>query len=95
MDEGRIEKKALKYIQKDEKWLRAQLAEKGYKDLSKIYYAEWSCVDGFVVRGGKVITQIYSIARDSHMFLSVSITNETRQGALHLVPIPYIIEVYS
>lgn len=51
IDEGSIEKKALKYIQKDEEWLRAQLAERGYKDLSQIYYAEWSSVDGFVVRG--------------------------------------------
>ncbi|WP_339317521.1 DUF421 domain-containing protein [Oceanobacillus sp. FSL W7-1304] len=53
VDEGRIEKKALKNIQKDERWLRAQLAEKGYKDLSKIYYAEWSSVNGIVVRGVK------------------------------------------
>lgn len=51
VDEGRIEKKALNHIQKDEKWLQTQLAENGYKDLSKIYYAEWSKVDGFVVRG--------------------------------------------
>ncbi|WP_349773841.1 DUF421 domain-containing protein [Oceanobacillus profundus] len=53
VDEGRIEKKALKNIQKDERWLRAQLAEKGYKDLSKIYYAEWSSANGIVVRGVK------------------------------------------
>lgn len=53
VDEGRIEKKALKRIQKDEKWLRAQLAEMGYKDIRKIYYAEWSSVNGIVVRGAQ------------------------------------------
>ncbi|RDW15072.1 DUF421 domain-containing protein [Oceanobacillus chungangensis] len=51
VDEGRIEDKTLEYIGKDEEWLRAQLYEKGYKDLSKIYYAEWSKTHGFVVRG--------------------------------------------
>lgn len=50
VDEGKIEKKALKYIGKNEDWLRAKLSEKGYNDLSKIYYAEWSKVDGFTVK---------------------------------------------
>ncbi|AXI08023.1 hypothetical protein CUC15_03075 [Oceanobacillus zhaokaii] len=51
IDEGKIERKTLESIGKDEEWLRAQLYEEGYKDLSKIYYAEWSNMYGFVVRG--------------------------------------------
>jgi uncharacterized membrane protein YcaP (DUF421 family) len=51
VDEGKIEKKTLTEIGKDENWLRTQLDEKGYQDLSNIYYAEWSEMNGFVVRG--------------------------------------------
>ena len=51
VDEGRINTNVLRAIQKDEEWLRTELSEIGYRDVSKIYYVEWSKVDGFTVRG--------------------------------------------
>ncbi|MCF3943234.1 DUF421 domain-containing protein [Oceanobacillus alkalisoli] len=51
IDEGKMEKKALKKIGKDATWLQTELAKSGYTDISKIYYAEWSSTDGFTVRG--------------------------------------------
>lgn len=53
VDEGRIQKQALKFINKDEQWLLSLLAEKGYQDINKIYYAEWSEADGLILRGVK------------------------------------------
>ena len=50
VDEGRIEKKELQLIGKDENWLIEQLKKEGYSDIRQIYYAEWSKVNGFVVR---------------------------------------------
>ncbi|MHA6251917.1 DUF421 domain-containing protein [Oceanobacillus sp. CAU 1775] len=51
IDEGRIEKKTLERLNKDEDWLLTELSKLGYEDVSKIYYAEWSEVDGLIVRG--------------------------------------------
>lgn len=53
IDAGKIQRKTLKLINKDEQWLLSQLAEKGYHDTSKIYYAEWSKTDGLIIRGVK------------------------------------------
>lgn len=50
VDEGKIEKKELQLIGKDENWLIEQLKKEGYSDIRKIYYAEWSKENGFVVR---------------------------------------------
>lgn len=51
VDEGVIENRILKNIDKDEDWVREELAKLGYEDVSKIYYAEWSETDGFTIRG--------------------------------------------
>lgn len=51
VDEGRIEDKILKNIGKDEDWLKQELAKLGYRDISKLYYVEWSETDGFTIRG--------------------------------------------
>ncbi|MBN6205412.1 DUF421 domain-containing protein [Ralstonia pickettii] len=53
IDAGKIQRKTLKLINKDEQWLLSQLAEKGYYDTSNIYYAEWSKTDGLIIRGVK------------------------------------------
>lgn len=42
IDEGKIEDRALKIIQKDGNWLRNELLAQGYKELKDILYAEWS-----------------------------------------------------
>lgn len=51
IDEGQVEKRILDKIDKDEDWLREELAELGYEDISKIHYAEWSKTRGFTIRG--------------------------------------------
>ncbi|WP_087974635.1 DUF421 domain-containing protein [Oceanobacillus rekensis] len=50
VDEGRIEKKVLQSIGKDEKWLIDRLNKEGYSNVRQIYYAEWSKENGFVVK---------------------------------------------
>lgn len=49
--EGEIVDTTLEKIEKDETWLRSELAKLGYNNISKIYYAEWSINDGFTIRG--------------------------------------------
>jgi len=50
IDEGRIEKRILQSIGKDEDWLLEQLKEQGYDEVSDILYGEWSEAFGLVVR---------------------------------------------
>lgn len=50
VDEGRIEKRVLKLIGKDQNWLLDQLNKHGYNDVKKIYYAEWSEEHGLIVK---------------------------------------------
>lgn len=51
IDEGKVEYKTLKYINKSGEWLRKELAKLGYEDANNIYYAEWSRTDGLTIRG--------------------------------------------
>lgn len=53
VDEGRIEKKVLQSIGKDENWLINQLNKEGYSDVREIYYAEWSKENGLAVKNNK------------------------------------------
>lgn len=49
VDEGEIQHKVLKEINKTEKWLKNLLKEHGYDDVRDIFYAEWSKADGLTV----------------------------------------------
>lgn len=47
IDQGEIETKALKYIGKNEEWLRNEMNQLGLEDISNIIYCEWSEKEGF------------------------------------------------
>lgn len=49
IDEGHVEKKALKSIGKDKTWLLEELSDRGHPDPEKIIYAEWSQEKGLYV----------------------------------------------
>ncbi|RSD29219.1 DUF421 domain-containing protein [Mesobacillus subterraneus] len=50
VDEGEISHKGLENIGENQEWLMEKLAEEGHKDVSSIYYAEWSEADGLYVQ---------------------------------------------
>lgn len=47
IDQGKIEKPALKQIEKSEEWLKGELKNLGVYDISEILYCEWSESNGF------------------------------------------------
>ena len=47
IDQGKIEKPALKQIEKSEEWLKGELKNLGVYDISEILYCEWSESGGF------------------------------------------------
>ncbi|WP_286230836.1 DUF421 domain-containing protein [Neobacillus mesonae] len=50
VDEGRIEEKGLRMIDKDEDWLRESLKKEGYGSIEEIYCAEWTEREGFFIQ---------------------------------------------
>lgn len=49
VDEGEIQHKVLKEINKSEKWLKNVLKDHGHHTVQDIFYAEWSTVNGLIV----------------------------------------------
>jgi len=50
VDEGRIEQKGLRMINKDEEWLRESLRREGYESIEDIYCVEWTKTEGFYIQ---------------------------------------------
>jgi len=50
IDEGQIVNRTLNQIRKNEQWVINLLKKEGYEDIKKVYYAEWSEVEGLYVQ---------------------------------------------
>jgi uncharacterized membrane protein YcaP (DUF421 family) len=50
VDEGRIQKRGLRMIGKDEDWLRENLKKEGYGLIEDIYVVEWTGREGFYIQ---------------------------------------------
>ncbi|MBP2001613.1 uncharacterized membrane protein YcaP (DUF421 family) [Paenibacillus shirakamiensis] len=49
VEDGKIDPEGLKWLGKDEAWLRERLSESGYTDLKDVAYAEWKEDEGLYV----------------------------------------------
>ncbi|WP_312652283.1 YetF domain-containing protein [Proteiniclasticum sp.] len=47
IDEGEVQREVLKYIGKEEVWLKGEMKTFGVEDLTKVVYCEWSKEEGF------------------------------------------------
>lgn len=50
VDEAKIGRKTLNYIEKDEDWLMNRLKEKGHQTIDEVLYAEWTPKQGLYVK---------------------------------------------
>lgn len=50
IDEGELKPEILNAIGKSEQWLKEELLEKGFDEIEKILYCEWSKTEGFFIR---------------------------------------------
>ena len=59
IDNGKFEPEALKYINRSEQWLKAEMEKLGIYDISGIVYCEWSSKEGFYYKtlDGAIVTK--------------------------------------